>query len=73
MCPIMSGLLRQEPGFSLEGLLQLVRKRKTGLHVSASRRKMPGYKHLSSTNFTLIKLLSLFINYLDLMIVCRNS
>jgi hypothetical protein len=37
----MSGLLRQEPGLDLEGLLQLMRKRKTGLPLNGNRRKMP--------------------------------
>jgi hypothetical protein len=36
----MSGLLCQEPGFGLEGLLQLMRKRKTGFLLNANRIKM---------------------------------
>ena len=52
MCPLVSGLLHQEPGFDLEGLLQSVRKRKTGLLLNANRSKMAAHKHLCFTNFS---------------------
>ena len=69
----MSGLLHQEPGIDLEGLLQLVRKRKTGFFLNADRRKLPDSKHLCFTNLSVMKLHSIFVNYLDLMIEDRHS
>ena len=73
MCSLMSGLLHQEPGIDLEGLLQSVRKRKTGLLLNANRSKMAAHKHLCSTNFSVIILHSKFVNYLDLMNDGRHS
>jgi hypothetical protein len=73
MCRLMSGLLHQEPGIDLEGLLQSVRKRKTGLLLNANRRKMRDHKHLCSTNLSVIILHYIFVNYLDLMNEGRHN